>query len=289
MGSPIWLMPEKEFRELVERSKTVSEILDNFDLKNKGGNYKTVKRRVLLLGMDYSRFRSNIGKSWVGHLRHTKVPLESVLVEHSTYCRSSLKKRLLKEKKINHSCAICGVGSTWQNKPLVLVLDHINGVPDDNRIQNLRFLCPNCNSQQETFAGRGLKKHHNCIWCGVGIGGQSKTGYCRRCGQAHRYSIEKRDVDIEGVSKMIDEKGYSATGRLFGVSGNAVKKWIRKGCVPGSLKNKITPSNDNFNHGSSTSYTYHRCRCSICRQAHTERRQKSRGKRKQSIGVSPKG
>lgn len=76
-------------------------------------------------------------------------------MEHSTYRTTShLKARLLKEGLLINRCSACGSPPLWQGKPLVLILDHVNGDRADNRIDNLRLLCPNCNSQQATFAGK---------------------------------------------------------------------------------------------------------------------------------------
>ena len=61
------------------------------------------------------------------------------------------------EELIPYRCSVCGIEPMWQSKPLTLVLDHINGVNNDNRLQNLRFLCPNCNSQTNTFS-RGHRR-----------------------------------------------------------------------------------------------------------------------------------
>ena len=52
-------------------------------------------------------------------------------------------------------CALCGNEGEWCGQPLTLQLDHVNGRYDDNRLENLRWLCPNCHSQTPTFAGRG--------------------------------------------------------------------------------------------------------------------------------------
>lgn len=81
-------------------------------------------------------------------------PLEEILVENSNYTNnSSLKKRLLEEGLLKYECYECHI-SEWNGKPLSLQLDHINGNNSDNRLENLRFLCPNCHSQTETFSGR---------------------------------------------------------------------------------------------------------------------------------------
>jgi hypothetical protein len=72
--------------------------------------------------------------------------------------RTRVKRRLVAAGILMNECAECGMGPTWHGRPLVLILDHINGVPDDYRRDNLRLLCPNCNSQQPTFAGRNARR-----------------------------------------------------------------------------------------------------------------------------------
>ena len=97
--------------------------------------------------------------------RSIQEPLENWLVkDHRVRGHSHLKTRLLDEGVIenscsNSSCILYGITDPkWAGKPLVLHLDHINGVNNDNRIENLRLLCPNCHSQSETYAGRNANK-----------------------------------------------------------------------------------------------------------------------------------
>ena len=77
---------------------------------------------------------------------------EEIFIENSTYARHNLKRRIINEKLLEQSCAECGIVNEWNNKKLVLQLDHINGKNNDNRLENLRFICPNCHSQTETFS-----------------------------------------------------------------------------------------------------------------------------------------
>lgn len=84
-------------------------------------------------------------------------PIEELLNKNQS-SRTNIKRRILKENLLKNECSICGLGPTWQSKKLSLQLDHKNGVRDDNRIENLRLLCPNCHSQTETFGSRNIKK-----------------------------------------------------------------------------------------------------------------------------------
>lgn len=106
------------------------------------------------------------------------IPFEEILVEHSTYLGlASLKRRLLRAGLLTYHCYICGI-KDWLGEKLSLELDHINGIPDDNRLENLRLLCPNCHSQTPTYKSKRLKKHWFCP-CGKEI--QKYSKHCNRC------------------------------------------------------------------------------------------------------------
>ena len=68
-----------------------------------------------------------------------------------------MKSRLIKEEILEYKCALCGNTGEWQGQSLTLQLDHINGINNDNRLKNLRLLCPNCHSQTKTFSGRNKR------------------------------------------------------------------------------------------------------------------------------------
>ena len=82
---------------------------------------------------------------------------EEVFVANSSYVRHHIKSRILDGKLIEYRCACCGIGPEWQGKPMPLILDHINGVNNDNRLENLRFVCSNCDSQLDTYKSRNRK------------------------------------------------------------------------------------------------------------------------------------
>lgn len=150
-----------EMIRLVNKSTLLTDILVRFGLRSSGtGNYFTLRKLLNEYGIDYSRLiknRRSLHELQLANL-HKKKPLVDILVCHSNCCRYHLKRRLIKEGLLSNKCDICGQIPVWNNTPLVMILDHINGIPDDNRLVNLRLLCPNCNSQTDTFSGRNNRR-----------------------------------------------------------------------------------------------------------------------------------
>ncbi len=168
-----------------------------------------------------------------------EVNLATMLVEGSPVGRSTLIQYLLKYKVIPYSCKICKLGATWNDKRLSLQLDHENGVSDDNRIENLRFLCPNCHSQTDTYTGRNKGAYKNqlsskCLRCSE----ISKNGdYCKACApyvlvpsralSETVANIEKLP-DREVILKDIAEIGKRAVIRKYGISYYFLDKLIKE-------------------------------------------------------------
>jgi hypothetical protein len=222
--SAIWKISKEQFDTLVKESETYTEILKYFNLKNKGNNHRTLKIRIKEECVDVSHLKKNFYKMVQKNISK-KTPLIQIMVVNSDYNRSSLKRRMLNEGILIDKCDICGQEPEWKGKSLVMVLDHINGNSTDNRKENLRLLCPNCNSQQKTFAGRNNIKHDRyCKTCNVKIFRHNSSGLCLRCFPRKRKIAIRPEVNV--LKKQVDELGYLGTGRLYGVSDNSIRKWI---------------------------------------------------------------
>lgn len=228
--SLVWSLAKEEFAALVRNSTSYKQVLAHFGLQNKGSNFKTLRRRLLEEEVDFSHFRS-CGEYLKAF--QTAIPLELILVENSDYNRGHLKRRLLETNSLKNECSACGQNSTWNNQPLVLTLDHINGISNDNRLENLRMLCPNCHSQTSSFAGRNVKRTRvikSCLDCGKNIG--KKSSRCRRCNWIHMQANALHPTKIIYPSdlklvQMVKETSFVAVGKKLGVSDNAIRKRLR--------------------------------------------------------------
>jgi hypothetical protein len=157
--SRIWKMPSEQFAELVQAANSVGDVLKAFGLQNQGGNNRTAYRRIVEEGLWDQKFKKGLDNN-----KHRKfgpsplrVPDDKLFCDNSEHRRTTVRKRVITHNLIVYQCQICGNNGHWNNKPLSLVLDHINGINNDHRLENLRFLCSNCNSQTDTFAGRNNK------------------------------------------------------------------------------------------------------------------------------------
>ena len=160
---------EDQLIEAVAQNTTVAGVVRQLRLIAAGGNYRSVNRVIAQLGLDTSHFK---GQGWSRGLRldqGPRRPLADVLTADSPYLSNTLKRRLLKAGLKSPNCEGCG-RSTWNGLPIPLELDHVNGVHDDNRLENLRLLCPNCHAQTPTYRGRNIGKSRRLSQGVPGVG-----------------------------------------------------------------------------------------------------------------------
>ncbi len=234
-------------KDIISSSLTKTEVLRKLGLLLHGGNYNTLTSFIIDNKIDISHFR-NIYKKGI-YVRYYDT--NDILTSDSKYKSTScLKKRLYKEGIKKRECEMCGQGEEWMGKRMSLILDHINGIPNDNRLENLRILCPNCNATLETHC-RGHKpriRNLNLLYdtCDCGEKKRVTSKNCKDCykmirkgnktednttkvdfitSMRNRRIVERPSYDI--LVKEIDEFGYVGTGKKYGVSDNVVRKWIK--------------------------------------------------------------
>ena len=149
--SKVYVPTDEEFIKIVKESNSYSDCLRKLGLTTRGGSSSDIlKKRINELNLSVDHFGKLNKQSSTA-----RYALEEILVENSSYHNiSRLKIRLINEGYLEYKCACCGNTGQWLGKKLSLQLDHINGINNDHRIKNLRFLCPNCHSQTNSFAGK---------------------------------------------------------------------------------------------------------------------------------------
>ncbi len=141
---------DNEVKKAVANSKSYAETLRNLNLTIFGSAYQTLKQRIKLLKLSTDHFTGRAYLKGATHNRAVKIPLSELLVVGSSITSNALKKKLLKEGLLIYECNRCKLVD-WLGEKITLQLDHINGDHGDNRIENLRLLCPNCHSLTPTF------------------------------------------------------------------------------------------------------------------------------------------
>ena len=231
---------EEEAREAVATSRSFSEALRKLGMRPAGGNHRLFKEWVERWNISTDHF--DAGASARRAPRKRATPLRDVLVPNSSYPRNNLKQRLFLEGIKERLCEMCGQDENWQGRTMSLILDHINGVPDDNRLENLRIVCPNCAATLDTHCGRKNRREpevRDCRRCGRQFQAKYRDHrYCSySCGT--RWDRSKirgrpqpgiRRVERPPYEQLLAEikaTSYCAVGRKYGVSDNAVRKWVR--------------------------------------------------------------
>ncbi len=232
-GQNILLYKKENLEELIKNSSSFSEIARKVNM-SPANAYTTIKKYAIKFNIDFSHF--------TGQLQHIKnlskskqIPLSEILIENSSYSRKSLKKRLINDGLLKEKCVFCSQENIWFGKRISLILDHINGIRNDNRLENLRLLCPNCNASLETHAGKNNKNkiECQCVDCGKKI--YKNSSRCRKCynninGELTYNRLKKYRKNrppLKVLLKYTKEIGFVKTGEKYNVSDNCIRKWIK--------------------------------------------------------------
>jgi len=228
---------ESDLRAAIAQGVCWADALRSLGYEAKGHNYRTVKKWAAKWGIRTDHFDPSARTRRSTASR--ELPLDQLLVEHSTHKRQSVKRRLLREGIKQPFCEMCGQSEIWRDRPMSLVLDHINGVPDDNRLENLRILCPNCNATLDTHCGRNVPRERVCPGCQqMFVPFTLRHRYCSTKCWGTVYSDRKKGIPQPWLRKVerpsyrrlisdLSQLSMVKVGAKYGVSDNAVRKWLR--------------------------------------------------------------
>ena len=223
---------KEELYQIVQQSKSLREVIDKLGYTtHNGNNYITVKNYLSKLEIDTSNFI---------FVTSTKRTPDNIFIENSTAGQTTLRRYYLKGNYTEYKCAICGQEPFWNGKPLTLTLDHINGKNHDDRLENLRWVCPNCDRQLETTGFKRfqaekigkIKKRFYCCDCGIEI--NRGCSRCFKCSSKNRRKDNRPKRDL--LKSLIREKSFTEIGDMYNVSDKAISKWCQQEGLPSKKK-----------------------------------------------------
>lgn len=242
---------KKELEDIVLNNDTWAQVLislTGYNSHNK--EVPTLKKKLDSLEIDYSHLDTNKCRRDKNKNRNklTAFTTEEVLKKDSGFSQNTVRKRFKQiTKDEDYKCAICGQEPFWNGKPLTLTLDHIDGNNQNHDVTNLRWLCPNCDRQTETFGRKHLRNENGeiiyqpkkpekilCPICQKNLMCYNST-MCKDCrkkydeetGRDRKFIVSKEDL-----KKMIRVESFLAIGKKFNVSDNAIRRRCKKFNLP---------------------------------------------------------
>lgn len=217
---------DEEFKNIVLESQTYSEISQKLGYSKNSTATKQIKERCEKLNISLLHLKGS-------NSSNKKLKLEDIFILDSKVSQSTLRKYYQKGNYTEYKCSICGLSPFWNGKELTLTLDHINGNNKDDRLENLRWVCPNCDRQLPTFCSKNMnyenreykKEKKYCIDCGTEI--TWGATYCKDCFSKKQRKVERPDKEVLFQKLKNTNGNFTAIGKEYNVSDNTIRKWAK--------------------------------------------------------------
>lgn len=220
---------KEEVEAAAQNANSLKEMMQALGMKLSSGYYKDIHKICRKFDVKPPIYK-NVGQNIVQH-KWTPMPTEEWFANGVHRNGRETRKRLVRLGVLDQ-CSMCGLGTEWNGLPLALQLDHLNGDSFDNRIENVRILCPNCHTQTDTYGNkRGRRARVYCA-CGLQISKNSKS--CRKCTIRSEKTSPIRVVrspkvawpSVEEVVKLVKDTNFSKAAVQLGCTDNAIRKFL---------------------------------------------------------------
>ena len=224
---------KEELEKYVKESIYLSDMIRKMGMNPNSGNNRYLAKRIKLFEIDTSHWLSASEKGRICNKSsfRKKTATEVLLKYETNKPGTALLRRAMFESGIIYQCSECKIGPEYNNKPLVIQIDHINGNNLDNRLENLRFLCPNCHSQTDNFMVKNSTKIKNektvkqTEKCSCG---NIKSIFSTNCNKCYDTNRGKHIPSKEVLQLAVWSRPTSHIAKEYGVSDKAVEKWCKK-------------------------------------------------------------
>lgn len=228
LTSKIWSIDRETLESIVKKCSSIAEIIRQLSYGAvTGGTYKSVKERLRQDGIDFAHIQLGLSNR-KGIMPATALSKEEAVRkwfvrDKSISSNHNIINHIKRHNLIDYRCEKCSNSGDWQGSELTLQLDHIDGDANNNQIENLRWLCPNCHSQTPTFCGRRLRKVYLCK-CGNSITKGSVS--CMQCAGESRAFV--KFPGIENMQQLVWKHAIPSLSQILNCSQGAIRKFCKK-------------------------------------------------------------
>jgi hypothetical protein len=276
-------LTSEHLKELVKESTSVLQIAVKLGYGKRGGSIVSrLKKLIVDNQLDTSHFTGqawNRGKSSYEDIRVQGIAksIDDVFCENSRVAPSQVKKIIRKKNILPDMCAICGIPPEWNGKPLVLQMDHINGIRNDHRLENLRMVCANCHSQTDTYCAKNKKRKQPTleemiqalretenVKQAIDLLGINNSNRKKLTKVIKEYNIEQKTNDTVRLCEFCNKEILTRADRFCSQNCSAY------------ARTSMTADPNTWMHGNVNTYEYRKCRCDLCKKANTDKKREQR-------------